>query len=426
MRRLFVVMTALAGALLVPGAAGAAQVQVGVGRADITPPTGYYAQGWVRSDAKLVGQHTRLWARVAVLKSGGQKVALVSEDLNGIAGGMLEQAAEMNRDRGFSKENVLDSASHTHAAPTGYYNFKTYNTVFMTLRSPTDFNLGGDRDPQLYTFMVKRLALAIRRADNNVGKGALGWGTARIENLTENRSIEAHLADHGIILPYGAGSAALDPDGRLHTIDPDANVLRLDKYIGGKRVPVGIWSTFADHGTVDRFQFNVYNRDHHGSATQVVEDTIRRSGKVPAGQTVVGIYGNTDEGDQSAGLHRFGPAAADFVGRSEARAFLSAWRDAGRHMQRSPALTSRWTRMCFCGQETADGPIASSGALGLAEFTGSEEGRGPLFDTTHVAFEGQHLPAGAGPQGDKIVAPIPSDVPTAVPLLAIRVEDRMI
>ncbi|MEA2403471.1 MAG: neutral ceramidase, partial [Thermoleophilaceae bacterium] len=87
---------------------------------------------------------------------------------------------------------------------------------------------------------------------------------------------------------------------------------------------------------------------------------------------------------------------------------------------------SRWTRMCFCGQETAEGPIASSGALGLAEFTGSEEGRGPLFDVTRVPFEGQHLPAGAGPQGDKIGAPIQSDVPTAVPLLAIRVADRMI
>src|SRR5215212_2649613 len=196
MRRLgLFIATALALALVAPVAAGAAQVEVGVGRADITPPTGYYAFGWVRSDGKLQGQHTRLWARVAVLKSGSRKVALVSEDLGGVAGGVVAQAAEMNRDRGFSPENVLVSASHTHAGPTGFFNFSTYNTVFMTLRSPTDFNLTGDRDPQLYAFMVKRLALAIRRADSDLGKGAIGWGAARIESLTENRSIEAHLRD---------------------------------------------------------------------------------------------------------------------------------------------------------------------------------------------------------------------------------------
>src|SRR5207248_5870350 len=45
-------------------------LDAGVGRADITPPTGYYMQGWVRSDAKTTGQHTRLWARVIVLKRG--------------------------------------------------------------------------------------------------------------------------------------------------------------------------------------------------------------------------------------------------------------------------------------------------------------------------------------------------------------------
>src|SRR3954466_11222070 len=170
-------------------AASPAPIQVGVGRADITPPTGYYMMGWVRSDGRIQGAHTRLWARVIVLKQGGRKVALVSEDLNGIPGGMMKQAADADRDIGFSERNVLDSASHTHAAPTSFYNFSTYNSVFMTLRSPTDFNLAGTIDPQLYTFMVQRLALAIRRADANLGPGQAGWGMTTIDNLTENRSI---------------------------------------------------------------------------------------------------------------------------------------------------------------------------------------------------------------------------------------------
>jgi neutral ceramidase len=163
----------VAAALVLAAPASATpKLRVGVGRADITPPTGYYMMGWVRSDAKVTGQHTRLWARVIVLERGGQKVALVAEDLNGIPGGMMAAAAERVGELGFSERNVLDSASHTHAAPTGFYNFSTFNTVFMTINSPTEFQLTGGLDPQLYAFMVRRLALAIRRADADLGPGS--------------------------------------------------------------------------------------------------------------------------------------------------------------------------------------------------------------------------------------------------------------
>src|SRR5437588_811709 len=136
--------------------------------------------------------------------------------------------------------------------PTGYYNFTTYNSVFMTLNSPTQFNLAGTLDPQLYTFMVKRLALAIRRANANLGPGQVGWGLTQIDGLTQNRSLEAHLYDYGIHLGYGQGNPSMDPNGPLNTIDPYVNVLRVDKLIRGRDVPVGMWSTFANHGTVDK------------------------------------------------------------------------------------------------------------------------------------------------------------------------------
>jgi neutral ceramidase len=405
--------------------AAAPPLRAGAGRADITPPTGYYMMGWVRSDGKTTGQHTRLWARVIVLQRGERKVALITEDLNGISGGMLAAAAAMNKDRGFSERNVIDSASHTHAAPSQYYNFGAYNTVFPTAGTPSEFNTAAD--PQLYAFMVRRLALAIRRADDDLAPAAAGWGSQRLLGLTANRSIEAHLADHGIIEPYGSGSVAQDPQGYAHTIDPEVNVLRVDKLgSGGRRIPIGIWSTFADHGTVNRYTFHYYNRDHHGSATQVVEDTIRRGGAVPGGQEVVNAYGNTDEGDQSAGLHRSGPAASDYVGRVEAARMLAAWRSAGTRMSRTPSFDLRWTRVCFCGQQTDIGPVDNTAVIGLPLLTGSEEGRGPLYDQTHVPFEGRTLPVSDGAQGDKVQVLASTDVPKAVPLAALRVGDRLI
>ncbi|HUR14672.1 MAG TPA: neutral/alkaline non-lysosomal ceramidase N-terminal domain-containing protein [Mycobacteriales bacterium] len=428
---LLLVLSSLTVADVVAG--GTDRLRVGVGRADITSPTGYYMQGWVRSDAVLSGVHTRIQARAIVLQRGRQKLALVAEDLNSIAAGVVHEAAKRLASRGFSDANIIVSASHTHAAPSGYYPYNTYNTVFMTKDTPTAQNVGGTLDPQLYAFEIRQLVLAITRADDDLAPGKLGWATTTLSGLTANRSLEAHLRNHGVERAFGDGKVADDPKGYLDTIDPEVQVLRVDKTVRGRSRPVGMWSTFADHGTVNRFQFGVYNADHHGSATRLVEERIRALGGVPRGQDVVNAYGNTDEGDQSAGLTRSGPAAADLVGRVEAGAMLKAWADAGRRMTDTPRLATRWTRMCFCGQETGQGPVSRAATPGLPLITGSEEGRGPLHDLTQTPFEGDaspvddpHDPA----QGRKI--PIPTNAlgggstPTAVPLTVAQVGERLI
>ncbi|HVS28324.1 MAG TPA: neutral/alkaline non-lysosomal ceramidase N-terminal domain-containing protein [Solirubrobacteraceae bacterium] len=401
-------------------------LRAGVGRADITPPTGYYMQGWVRSDAKTTGQHTRLFARVIVLEEHGRKLALVAEDLNGIAGGMLVDAAALVADRGFSERNVLDSASHTHAAQGQYFNFGTYNTVFPTTGTLTSFNTAGD--PQLYGFMVRQLAAAIRRADDNLGPAVAAWGTGELLGVTQNRSLEAHLANYNVFLPPGQGMVSQDPMGYPNTIDPSVDVLRVDRVEGDRHFPIGMWSNFADHGTVNKFTFHYYNADHHGAATRVIEDTLRSSGHVPASQDVVDAYGNGDEGDMSAGLGRSGPVAADDVGRREAAAMLKLWSDVGSQLSGDLPLDLRWTRICFCGQETEGGAVASVPVVGLPLTTGSEEGRGPLYDITQTSFEGVHAPVSAGPQGDKIpfFPDATGTTPRAVPLMAVRIGDRMI
>src|SRR3712207_3926106 len=189
-----------------------------------------------------------------------------------------------------------------------------------------------------------------------------------------------------------------------------------------------MWSTFADHGTVNPYTFDVHNADHHGAATRVVEDAIRRRGGAPPGQEVVNAYGNTDEGDQSAGLERRGPAWADEVGRIEAAAMLRAWEEAGRAMSREPVLDTRWTRVCFCGQETGGGRGDETGVTGLPLFTGPEEGRRPLYDVTHVPFDGPRSPVLDPEPSRKIQVSRAGEgeLPMAVPLRALRVGDRLV
>ena len=475
-RTLLTTALACAALLGLTGAARADTLQAGVGRADITPPTGYYLMGWVRSDSVGNGVNTRLYARAVVLEQNGRKLALVSEDLNGIPGGILAAAAQRLASRGFSQSNILDSASHTHAAPTGFYNASTYDTVFMTDSTPTKFNVTGAIDPQLYAFEVRGLVTAIERADDNLGPARIGWGAERLDGLTQNRSIEAHLANYGIMEAYGTGSPQQDPFGVDNTIDPEVDVLRVDKLLrvpapaapsrrtaAAKHrkhrkprrkharaavrrhrrphrtrrtatvlrwVPVGMWSTFANHGTVNKSTYLFYNGDHHATAQRVVESTIRSQGQVPAGQDVINSYGNSDEGDVTAGIMHSGPADAEWVGDQEAASMLAAWRQAGQNMSQSLPIEVRWTRMCFCGQAApGGGNVASSAAFGEPQLTGSEEGRGPLYDNTHVAFEGDTSPVNDPTQGDKIVYAEGSqtvDVPKAVPLMAVRIGDRLI
>src|SRR3954463_11502038 len=157
---------ALAAALFVaavlPSAAGAGPLRAGAGRADITPPTGYFMLGWARGDARISGQNQRLYARAVVLERDGRKVALISEDLNAIPGGMVQQAVAQVADLGYGVRNVVVSGSHTHAGPSGFSNFRFKDPVTATPKAPDATESAPD--PALYAFMVRRLAEVIRRA----------------------------------------------------------------------------------------------------------------------------------------------------------------------------------------------------------------------------------------------------------------------
>lgn len=419
----------LALAVAAPPAAAADTLRAGVGRADIQPPTGYYFFGWVRSDSVAKGQHTRLMARSIVLERGGRKLALVSVDLGALPNGIVVDAAKHVADLGFHPEDLIVTASHTHGGPSGYFNYSAFNTVAPSMGNPTGFEVGSAADRVLYTFLVRQLAAAIRRANDDLAPARAGWGTTELLGVTDNRSLEAHLANFGIFLEPGQGKVEMAPGGYPETIDPLVNVLRVDKVRrGGRSTPIGVFPVFSNHGTVNRPTFEVYNADHHGTAERVTEKAIRRLGRVPSSQEVVAAFGNSNEGDMTAGLNRAGPANAEWVGRAESRAFMRAWRAAGHAMSATPQLDWRWSRICYCGQQTTGGLVDKRGVSGLPFFTGSEENRGPLYDVDQQSFEGRHAPADTGPQGQKIPAytDVAGAMPNAVPITAAQIGDRLV
>lgn len=420
-------------------ATAAPKLKAGAGQADITPPqTGYYLGGWTRADRLGTGVSTRLYANALTLQRGKRKLALVAVELFAIPAGLQEDVAKAVSDLGYDRTNVLLAASHTHSGPGGFANNPTYNTAAPspeTIADPLSFYEFFNPEPadrQLYTFLVGQIAQAVRRADTDRGPAAAAWGSTQLVGLTQNRSIEAHLANHGVTgLAYGQGKPEMDPDGTTHTIDPSVDVLRVDKLRKrrgkrARRIPIGAWSNFADHGTVVHSEFQAYSGDHHASAWRRFAKRVRKAGHVPRRQTVVNVYPNSDEGDQTAGIVNVGPAAADAVGSVEAGAMFRAWRLAGRHLKRRPAFAGRWTRACFCGKDTATGPVDAQGRVGAGFLTGSEEGRGPLYDVTKTPFEGRTCPDQGEQQGVKCVVEGAGNPPPGVPLSVWRFADRAI
>ncbi len=413
-----------------------APLQAGLGRADITPPTGYALGGWTRADRIGTGVQTRLQASALVVRSGGKKFALVSADLFAAPGGLIADAAR-RAGHGFSQRNVLVGATHTHSGPSQFANFATLNTLAPSPQTITDpasfvnFLKPEQADPQIYTFLVKRIATALRRANRNLGPASAAWGTTQLLGVTQNRSLEAHLADHGIIEDRGTGSVDQDPLGYKDTIDPLVSVLRVDRLLpDGSHMPIGAWSTFANHGTVNPSDYQVYTEDHQGTATRTFEAKMRHAGHVPRSQPVIDVFPNSNEGDQSAGLDGQGPLVAERVGAAEGQAMFAAWKQAGKHLSAAPPVDLRWTRVCFCGQTTADGTVADEPEAGAPFLTGSEEGRGPLYDITGQPLEGDRSPTVNAPnQGHKVGIPFATtkdSYPNAVPLFLVRIANRAI
>ena len=170
-------------------------LEAGAAKVDITPPTGFRTDGWATND-RAVGTLTRLYARALVLQSGPRKVALVTLDLVGATGGLVKEAALLDQSLGFSESNVLVSGTHTHSGAGQFSNPGELNAGFpaekQLVSDPKkffDFALGGGPDLQEYTFMVHRVALAIRLADQNLGPALAGWSDQRLLGVTQNRSL---------------------------------------------------------------------------------------------------------------------------------------------------------------------------------------------------------------------------------------------
>jgi neutral ceramidase len=403
-RRRFLQATTAAGAwTLVPPVARMASaltthdpspLRAGVGVADLTPELGGTFFGYVRPDRTANGVAVRLFARAVVLDDGATRLAIVTVDL----GASLDKSSVVSRlaDLGYGMEDVVIAPTHTHAGPEEW----------------TDW-------------LIDQIALAVRRANRALGPARAAWARGRVDGVNTNRSVEAHLANHGLEVPVREGDPSMDPEGVDHPRDLLLRLLRVERPSGE---PLVGWGTFAVHPTNFPNTNTLLSADLSGLAARHFEQSFDpRAGRVTVGGTgaPIGVLANSNEGDLISLYESHNPhSCTDLMGRRLARRMRELWDDAGSRLTRRVPVGVRWTRIRYRGQEVEEGrPVANRGVFGLPFLGGAENGPSPFHGNT----EGQRRPrAAADPvHGRKIIAS-PAPWRTDPELQVLRIGDTLL
>lgn len=401
-RSCLLAVAACAAALLAPPAlAGAAPLRAGAAAVDITPRNGGTTLGFVRPDITVKGAHGRLTGRVIVLDDGDTRIALLATDLGFPLDkeGLVARLAPL----GFTHETIFYTGTHTHSGPESIAPWQT-----------------------------AQLAAAVREATERLVPARAGWGQVTVPGVARNRSIEAHLANHGIDQFYGEGHPEDDPEGADHGVDRRLRVLRVE---GTDGRPIAAWMNFPVHLTTSTPAADVWDADLAGPAEQHLEDAVGGTDRHGEGglrtQGFVALFNNGSLGDLMPVFDAYNPTAVmDRNGRRIADGAQVAWRQAGRRLRADLPVDVRWTRICYCGQEVEAGRrVAVTPVFGLPFLGGSEDGASIFHEP--LATEGRRLPAGTGDpvHGRKIqVAPSEVlDVHEAQPEVhLVRLGDRLL
>ena len=297
--------------------------------------------GWVRSDARAQGQLTRLFARAIVLQRGKQQ---------GRAGrpSTSEPSPTGSSPTPPSASPGAGSARATSSSPRPTPTARppaTSTTPPSTpSRRPSRPRPSSSSPPPPIRSSTPSWPTGSRRRSGaptgTARRPVAGWGSTRLAGLTENRSIEAHLANHGLDPSGRRGQRRSRPARVVCTRSTPRSTCSAStsscaaagcRSGSGRRSPTtGPWSSRPSPTTTP-----TTTGRQRGSPRRA----IRRLRGRPARPEVVNAYGNTDEGDMTAGIRHGGPAGASEVGRREARAMVRAWR--ARRPQPEPPAGAR-------------------------------------------------------------------------------------
>ncbi len=220
----------------------AQQLLAGVASQDITPPPGLRMWGYSNRTQGATGTLDPLMAKAVVLAVGDNRVAIVALDLGRTPEDVLARvrkrtAAECGID------NLLITASHTHAAPN----------VEATADSPNPY---AKQVADQIAELVCRAAKAMVPVRIGVGRGTADFAHNRRHYLADGRvAMQWRNAEHEPTKP----------------VDREFAVIRLDRADG---TPLAVLFHYACHPVVLGSDNLEYSADYVGTARATVEQQL--------------------------------------------------------------------------------------------------------------------------------------------------------
>ncbi len=240
-------------------------LEAGAAAADITPDVKTYKVPMAGYGARMgrpsTGVHDPLHAKILVLRDGKTQMALITCDLRSITPEFKNQIVQKTASLGFTPDNVLISASHTHDGPS------MFAEKFWQLQF-------GKYDPKIVDTMSTNVANALKQAVKSAAPAKIGFGQGRADEFTHNRR-------------WGYDTAAREAAGEKPNVEPVLWVMRVDS-MDGK--PKTILVNFATHPTILDADNMLISAEWPGVLQQELEKTF-------PGATA--MFANGAEGDQS-------------------------------------------------------------------------------------------------------------------------------
>lgn len=278
-------LAVLAAALVftgLPATAAAEPYLIGRGISDVTGPAAENGMmGYSKFDQKTTGIHQRQRSRayIVVDRATNKRVAYVNADLAMIFRAVQEAVLAKLKPRYgdlYTKENLLLSATHTHAGPGGYSHNLAYNLSILGMQ------------PQTLNAVTDGIVESIVEAHEDLKPGSMSIGRGELTTASVNRSRVAFNAN-----------AASDKAFFPNAIDPAMTVLRLKQ----GNTDVGAINWFATHNTSMTNANTLISPDNKGYAAYQWEhdhEGVRYLENKPG---FVAAFPNTNAGDMSPNLN---------------------------------------------------------------------------------------------------------------------------
>ena len=262
-----------------------ADLLVGIGKEDITPPLGTPSAGYAQRNGEgMEGVHDPLMAIALFLSTEDTNLVICSVDHLGFNYEMVQEVKNLvNEYLNVSNLKIFIASSHTHSGGGAYLNIPQLEQT-----------LSGKYNSQIKDFYVKKVLQAIVKASQNKIPALIGIGYGQADNLSKYRGL----------WPQGISPLS------------DVAILKITKKDG---TPFAVLFNYPVHPTVLTSKNRLFSADFVGYARSHIKGLL--------GDQVQPIYINGAQGDIlpliSQEEDRF--TSCDTLGKSLANTVANIW-----------------------------------------------------------------------------------------------------